>query len=228
MKILSFILSASLFSLVSCSTTFTEQQKQQLASLDIQKPILTDQSYTEPQGNKDLKIARKTAFVGLTGATLGFLLEEGIEANQQAKFNKQYGEAAAQVYTSVPKMLSTDLQKKTKTAVNTIPQLNGKLNPSSSNKLITNITSYGFKRVGKAGDKILMTPQIKGTYSLTLDGKEIVKPTKIESQAHPEDLGQHEITAYLSNKPLAMKDFEKASEEFAKAIRSKLEEKYQN
>jgi len=125
------------------------------------------------------------------------------------------------VYTSVPKMLSTDLQKKTKTAVNTIPQLNGKLNPSSSNKLITNITSYGFKRVGKTGD-------IKGTYSLTLDGKEIVRPTKIESQAHPEDQGQHEITAYLSNKPLAMKDFEKASEEFAKAIRSKLEEKYQN
>lgn len=211
----------------SCSTTFTNKQKAQLTELDVVAPVITEESYAEPIGNSELRAIRLASFAGLTATAVSRAIEESIEARQRIAFKKQYGEAAVQVRKSVPKMLSKDLEKKTKDKLNTIPELESKIKASTNNKFITEITDYGFKRVGKtADDKILMSPYINGTIRLTVRGEQIMKPTKVKAQTYPNKQGQHDIIAYLDDKSLAMRDFELASEEFAKVAREKLEKKY--
>ena len=227
MKALHFLISVIPILFASCSSSFTAQQKAKLTELDVLAPVIKEEAYSEPKGNSELKAIRYASFGGLTAAALSRALEEGIEKRQRSAFKAKYGDAITQVKASVPKMLSKDLEQRTETELNAIPEFNDKIKAPSENQFITTITEYGFKRVGKSDDeKILMSPYINGTVSLKLGDEQIMKPTKIKAQAYPNKQGEHDIIAYLDDKDLAMKDFEEASEEFAKAVRKKLEKKY--
>ena len=227
MNTLTYFSTSLLLILTSCSSSisFTPAQKAQLTTLEIKAPSISESSYIEPQGHEDIKLG-VVGYAGFTVATVSRAIRKKIEFTQQAQFDEKYNDAASKVHTSIPTMLSEDLQNKTIKVISSIPDLKGKIRSTSNNQLITNITSYGFKRVSKSDGKVLMTPHIKGTFSLIADGVEILPPTKIKAQTYPNKEGKYEITDYLNNKSLTMEDFQTTCDKLAKAIKEKLENKY--
>lgn len=226
-KITTLFLLVSLF-FVSCASKFTPAQKTQLSSLNVVTPTYGENSYKKPTGAADMSAndAAVASGGGLIGALVGHLIVEGVAAGQRSGFKSKYGNAAENAKASIPSNLANTLKSKNEWAVNSMPQLNGRVNNSSFNLLKTTITSYGYKRTGKSDSRILVTPYIYGNITLSLDGENVIESVPIIAQAYEQNSGGHEISEYVSNKSLATSDFTKACEKFAENVKATLEAKY--
>jgi len=213
--------------LSSCgSTKFTDEQKAAMRPISVAQASVPVTAYEKPAGNaeNDGSLANATGVAGgAIGAALGHLITEGVSMAQKSSFKKNYGEAAEKAQGTIPSDLSSMLAKANNKALSGSPFFAGQVKSSASNSLKTDITSYGYRRVGKKDGRILMTPYVNGTVSIVSNGQVIVKPISVSGAAYQANQGGYEITQYVANKSVARSDFEKACLNFSQNVKMALE-----
>lgn len=211
--------------LVSCSTKFTESQRQALSTVTVTPGVLADSSYHEPNGG-DRAAAEAATMVGVSsgtgalGGAVGALIGESIAAVQDGMYDSENSHHYDRIQKNTPnpapyvtKQLQQYLKKDS--------FFGSRLRSESPNQIRAEVLSHGLVRASKTSDaEILVMPQMNVKFSLSdASDKKLFETVASGAGYH------HPISLYSDNPKKLTESFEKAAEAAVVSFMEKLAKK---
>lgn len=212
----------------SCVQKWDESQRAALSSVAVPSPVIAGDAYQPPVGKMPtgptpiIVVPGGNAGAAAVGNGLGQLVVEGIGAAQQAMYNKAHADAISRAPGTVPGDLSERIRKSVAKELSSNSFFKGKVRDGSPNRMVVNVTSYGYVRVAKVDGNILMAPQIHGSFELMdSNGKSILKQPLVGLAA----LQGHTLEDFANNRKLASDAFDVAIQNMATMISAAVDQK---
>lgn len=213
MKLL-LTLASTLF-LASCSTKFTEAQRQSIPTVAIARTTMAKDAYKKPNGGS--AGARQTADqaaiganAGAIGGALGSLIGEGIAAVQDSRFQHDHTAEIAIVEKNTPHDIDQPFFSAMTTDLKKDAFFGSRISPTSGNVFTSSVTSYGLQRndIATSGSGTLhFSPNVTVKVELTTSaGKKLVA-----GYAHGSSTNSRPISEYAKSPALLRKDFHEAA-----------------
>lgn len=208
--------------LASCAQKWDATQQAALSSVAVPAPDIKGDAYQKPAGKMPtgptpVVVVPGAGFgAGAVGNGLGQLVVEGIGAVQQSMYENANKDAISRVPGTVPVDLSQRVRKAVVKELDTHKFFKGKVRDTSPNRLVVTISSYGYVRTSKVDGKILMAPQMAGSFELfDATGKSLLKQAVIGSAA---STSQHPLENFANDRKLASAAFDDMIGFFAQQI----------
>lgn len=218
MKFLRLIVAAAIglfFS--SCAQKWDVSQKTALSSVSVDFPFVATGAYHKPLGKmlvEDPPVAGIASGDAFSNA-ITQLAVEGIGKAQQSMFEKSNQDAMSRISGTLPDDLAKRLKKAVVMELDANSFFRGKIRESSPNRLALTVESYGYVRIEKVNGKILMAPQMTGTFELfDAKGVSLLRQKSMgftESPARP-------LEDFANDRKLASRMFDEMVRTFAQQV----------
>jgi len=177
--------------LANCGpSAWSESQKRSLTSVTLGTPSMAADSYKSAdavslatQRRAGATAAGFGALGGLIGAGLGAAVAGSMTGVEGSNFKSNHAELLRKLDQEMKLPVSSDLNAAFTDVLKKDSFMSSRLSPSSSNRIETEVLSYGLRRVpGEEED--LFTPYLIAAVSLkTADGKQLLKRAPVTGMA---------------------------------------------
>lgn len=215
MKFLPTLFALAAVTLSSCSTKFTEAERQTLSTVSIARTTTAGDAYNKPYGGsagarQAAGQAGVNANAGAIGGAVGALIGEAIAAVQDSNFQRGNGPAIATVEKNTPRDVDKMFNEVMTDGLKKDAFFGSRITQTSPNVFTSSVTSYGLNRNDLASmhqDQIRFSPHVSVKIELTTAaGKKIVA-----GYAHGDATAHHSISEYAQYPGALRQDFKEAA-----------------